>query len=265
MAEKGGYKHFMLKEIHEQPWAVRETLRGRASVETGTGVPARRSRSPSRRCATIERVVIVACGTSWHAGAGRQVPDRRLARVPVEVDYGSEFRYRDPIVDDEHAGDRDHAVGRDGGHAGGAARSEDDRARAASRSATSSAAWRRARPTARSTRTPGRRSASRRPRRSRRSSWRCTCWRIYLGQIARHAGAGRGAAASSTALTQLPLLLEQTLKCEPSDRGDCQALLPAQRLPLPRPRHQLPDRARRRAQAEGDLVHPRRGLPGRAR
>ena len=186
----------------------------------------------------------------------------QLARVPVEVDYGSEYRYRSPIVTPQHARGRHHAVGRDRRHARGAARGEAATAPAASRSATSSAAWRPGRPTARSTRTPGRRSASRRPRRSRRSSWRCICWRC--------ASARRAASLSPEAskphvdaLLQLPQLLEQTLKLAPADRGDRRALPQPHRLPVPRPRHQLSDRARGRAEAEGDLVHPRRRLSGR--
>ena len=143
-----------------------------------------RSRSPTRRCSDVERVVILACGTSWHAALVGKFLIESLARVPVDVDYGSEYRYRDPIVVEEHAGRRHHAVGRDRRHAGGAARGARRRARAASPSATSSAAWRRARPTARSTPTPGRRSASPRPRRSPRSSSRCTCWRSTSARFA---------------------------------------------------------------------------------
>ena len=134
--------------------------------------------------------------------------------MPVEVDYGSEYRYRSPIVADEHAGGRDHAVGRDRRHAGGAARGQAAAAPAASRSATSSAAWRRARPTARSTRTPARRSASRRPRPSRRSSSRCICSALRLGQ-ARGALSPEASKPHIDALLQLPQLLEQTLKLAP--------------------------------------------------
>ena len=99
MAEKGGYKHFMLKEIHEQPWAVRETVLGRASVETGhvflgeMGIGDEDLRA-------VDRVVVLACGTSWHAGLVGKFMIEQLAKLPVEVDYGSEYRYRDPIVDD---------------------------------------------------------------------------------------------------------------------------------------------------------------------
>ncbi|MGB2625892.1 MAG: glutamine--fructose-6-phosphate transaminase (isomerizing) [Candidatus Acidiferrum sp.] len=98
MAEKGGYKHFMQKEIFEQPRAVRDTLLGRISQDTGRvfideiGLTEAQLRG-------FENVRIVACGTSWHAGLAGKFMIERLARIPVEVDYGSEFRYRDPIID----------------------------------------------------------------------------------------------------------------------------------------------------------------------
>jgi glucosamine--fructose-6-phosphate aminotransferase (isomerizing) len=98
MAEKAGYAHFMLKEIHEQPWAVRETVLGRTSVESGR-VFLEEMQLDQAALTSIERVVILACGTSWHAGLVGKFLIEELARVPVEVDYSSEFRYREPIVD----------------------------------------------------------------------------------------------------------------------------------------------------------------------
>jgi glucosamine--fructose-6-phosphate aminotransferase (isomerizing) len=99
MAEKAGYRHFMLKEIHEQPWAVRETILGRTSLETGR-VFLEEMHLSQEVLAGIERVVILACGTSWHSGLVGKFLIEEIARVPVEVDYGSEFRYRKPIVDE---------------------------------------------------------------------------------------------------------------------------------------------------------------------
>ena len=99
MAEKAGYPHFMLKEIHEQPWAVRETVLGRTSVESGRVFLEELHIDPAT-FAAVERVVILACGTSWHAGLVGKFLIEELARVPVEVDYSSEFRYREPIVND---------------------------------------------------------------------------------------------------------------------------------------------------------------------
>jgi glucosamine--fructose-6-phosphate aminotransferase (isomerizing) len=98
MAEKAGYRHFMLKEIHEQPWAVRETTIGRTSLESGH-VFLEEMHLSQEVLAGIERVVILACGTSWHSGLVGKFLIEEIARVPVEVDYGSEFRYRHPIVD----------------------------------------------------------------------------------------------------------------------------------------------------------------------
>ena len=97
MAEKAGYKHFMLKEIFEQPWAAQETLLGRASLES-TQVFLGELEIPETRLRTIERVVILACGTSWHAALVGKFVMEQLVGVPVEIDYGSEYRYRDPIV-----------------------------------------------------------------------------------------------------------------------------------------------------------------------
>jgi glucosamine--fructose-6-phosphate aminotransferase (isomerizing) len=100
MAEKGGYKHFMLKEIHEQPWAVRETVLGRVSEDTGAIFLDEMRISPED-LRGIRRVVMLACGTSWHAALVGKFLIEHLARLPVEVDYGSEYRYRDPIVGPE--------------------------------------------------------------------------------------------------------------------------------------------------------------------
>jgi glutamine---fructose-6-phosphate transaminase (isomerizing) len=97
MAEKAGYKHFMLKEIFEQPWAVKETVLGRASVESGR-VFLDEVEITDERLRALERIVILACGTSWHSGLVGKFLLEDLARLPVEVDYGSEFRYRDPII-----------------------------------------------------------------------------------------------------------------------------------------------------------------------
>ena len=97
MAEKAGYKHFMLKEIFEQPWAIKETLVGRLSMEQGD-VHLPEINLDSATLARISRVVLLACGTSWHAALVGKFLIEQLARIPVDVDYGSEYRYRQPIV-----------------------------------------------------------------------------------------------------------------------------------------------------------------------
>jgi glutamine---fructose-6-phosphate transaminase (isomerizing) len=97
-AEKGGYKHFMLKEIFEQPRAIRDTTLGRISLDTGKVFLSEMKISDDEfRHAT--KINIAACGTSWHAATAGKFMIERLARVPVEVDYASEYRYRDPIAD----------------------------------------------------------------------------------------------------------------------------------------------------------------------
>ncbi|MET0648532.1 MAG: glutamine--fructose-6-phosphate transaminase (isomerizing) [Pyrinomonadaceae bacterium] len=97
MAEKGGFKHFMLKEIYEQPRAVRDTVQGRISLDTGRIYMDEMNITPDE-FKSFDRVLIAACGTSWHAGLAGKYMIEQLARVPVEVDYASEFRYRDPVM-----------------------------------------------------------------------------------------------------------------------------------------------------------------------
>ena len=95
--EKGGYEHFMLKEIHEQPNAITDTYRGRMLVDKGiirmAGID-----DNMERIANAKRIIIVACGTSWHAGLVAEYIFEDIARIPVEVEYASEFRYRNPVI-----------------------------------------------------------------------------------------------------------------------------------------------------------------------
>ena len=102
-AEKGGYKHFMLKEIFEQPRAIRDTTLGRISLDTGQVFLAE-MKLPEESFRQARNIHIAACGTSWHAATAGKFMIERLARMPVEVDYASEFRYRDPILDQRTIG-----------------------------------------------------------------------------------------------------------------------------------------------------------------
>jgi glucosamine--fructose-6-phosphate aminotransferase (isomerizing) len=102
-AEKAGYKHFMLKEINEQPRAIRDTTLGRVSLTTGH-VFLEQLDVTDHELRTASQITIAACGTSWHAGLAGKFMIERLARLPVDVDYASEYRYRDPIADP-------HAIG----------------------------------------------------------------------------------------------------------------------------------------------------------
>lgn len=99
MAEKGGYKHFMLKEIHEQPRAVRDTIAGRLREETGD-IYLEDLKYDDATLKTVQRMVIVACGTSWHAALTGKFLIEGHCRIPVEVDIASEFRYRKPVIDE---------------------------------------------------------------------------------------------------------------------------------------------------------------------
>src|SRR4051812_2769366 len=96
-AEKGGHKHFMLKEIYEQPTAARDTILGRVSQEQGK-IFLPDLNIPEQTFRALQKVTIIACGTSWHAGLVGKYLIEALAQVPVEVDYGSEYRYRNPII-----------------------------------------------------------------------------------------------------------------------------------------------------------------------
>jgi glucosamine--fructose-6-phosphate aminotransferase (isomerizing) len=97
-AQKGGYKHFLLKEIHEQPQALIDTMRGRISQDEGRVVLGELD-AIADQLGDIRRLTLVACGTAWHACLVGKYLIERFARLPVEVDYGSEFRYRDPVID----------------------------------------------------------------------------------------------------------------------------------------------------------------------
>jgi glucosamine--fructose-6-phosphate aminotransferase (isomerizing) len=97
-ARKGGYRHFMLKEIHDQPRAVADTFRGRISLKEGE-VSLEDIRLTANEARQIERVHLVACGTAWHACLVGKFMIEEIAQIPAEVDYGSEFRYRSPLMD----------------------------------------------------------------------------------------------------------------------------------------------------------------------
>jgi glucosamine--fructose-6-phosphate aminotransferase (isomerizing) len=97
MLEKGGYEHFMLKEIYEQPRSIRDCMRGRIYPQQGK-VQLGGIKEYTDKLKNIDRIIIVACGTSWHAGLVGEYLIEEYARVPVEVEYASEFRYRNPII-----------------------------------------------------------------------------------------------------------------------------------------------------------------------
>jgi glucosamine--fructose-6-phosphate aminotransferase (isomerizing) len=101
MAEKGGFKHFMLKEIYEQPRSVRDTVQGRISLDSGQVFLDEMSNITEADFKRFTSIKIAACGTSWHAGLAGKYMIEQLARIPVDVDYASEFRYRNPVMDED--------------------------------------------------------------------------------------------------------------------------------------------------------------------
>lgn len=100
MLEKGGYEHFMLKEIYEQPRSIRDCMRGRIYPSQGK-VQLGGLKEYADKLKNVDRIIIVACGTSWHAGLVGEYLIEEYARVPVEVEYASEFRYRNPIISEK--------------------------------------------------------------------------------------------------------------------------------------------------------------------
>jgi glucosamine--fructose-6-phosphate aminotransferase (isomerizing) len=211
MAEKAGYKHFMLKEIFEQPWAVKETVLGRTSVESGqvfleeVGLRAEVLRD-------IERVVILACGTSWHAGLVGKFMIETLARVPVDVDYGSEYRYRDPIVSKNTLA---IVITQSGETADTLAALREAKKKGARSIAICNVVGSMA-----TRETDGTVYTHAGPEIGVASTKAFTAQLVALHLLAVYLGQIRGALTPDTArphldaLTQLPLLLEQTLKCE---------------------------------------------------
>ncbi len=98
--EKGGYDHFMLKEIYEQPRSIQDSLRGRLLLDNGI-VQLGGISDYEQKIAKAKRIIMIACGTSWHAGLVGEYLFEDLARIPVEVEYASEFRYRNPIINED--------------------------------------------------------------------------------------------------------------------------------------------------------------------
>ncbi len=212
MAEKAGYKHFMLKEIFEQPMAVKETVLGRASVETGR-VFLHEIQIPDAALREVERVVILACGTSWHAGLVGKFLFETLARLPVDVDYGSEYRYRDPIVSENTL----TVVITQSGETADTLAALREAKKKGSRSiaicnVVGSMATRE---------TDGTVYTHAGPEIGVASTKAFTSQLVALHLLAMYLGQIRGTLKPEQAkphlesLTQLPLLLEQTLKCEP--------------------------------------------------
>ena len=212
MAEKAGFRHFMLKEIFEQPLAVRETVLGRASRESGR-VFLNEIEIPDQALREVERIVILACGTSWHSALVAKFLFETLARVPVEVDYGSEYRYRDPIVPSRTLA---VVITQSGETADTLAALRQAKKKGAHSisicNVVGSMATRETDGTVYTHAGPEIGVASTKAFTTQIVALHLLA--IYLGQV-RGALSPGGSKVHIEALTQLPLLLEQTLKCEP--------------------------------------------------
>ena len=213
MAEKAGYKHFMLKEIFEQPWAVKETVLGRVSVETGR-VFLQEIEIPDSVLREIERVVILACGTSWHAALVGKFLIESLARLPVDVDYGSEYRYRDPILSRHTLA---IVITQSGETADTLAALREAKKKGARSIAICNVVGSMA-----TRETEGTVYTHAGPEIGVASTKAFTSQLVALHLVAAYLGQIRGTLSPDAArphldaITQLPLLLEQTLKCEPA-------------------------------------------------
>jgi glutamine---fructose-6-phosphate transaminase (isomerizing) len=175
-AEKGEYRHFMHKEIHEQVRSLTDTISGRVDFEEGRVCLAQLNLT-HELAQRIRKIYITACGTAAHAGMVGKVLIEHIARIPVEVDIASEFRYRDPIVDEDTVV---LAISQSGETADTLAAMEEARHTAGcccGRSSTPSARRPCASQMATSRCRPARRSAWPRPKLSPRPWWICTCWR----------------------------------------------------------------------------------------
>ena len=225
----------MLKEIFEQPWAVKETVLGRASQESGK-IFLQEIEIPDQTLREVERIVILACGTSWHSALVAKFLFETLARVPVEVDYGSEYRYRDPIVAKNtlaivitQSGETaDTLAALREGEEGGPQHLHLQRRRQHGDARADGTVYTHAGPEIG--------VASTKAFTTQIVALHLLA--MYLGQIRGHADAGGGEAAHrrAHAAAAAPRADAQV---RAAHRGDCQAVLPAQRFPVSGPRHQL--------------------------
>ena len=257
MAEKGGFKHFMLKEIFEQPRAVRDTTLGRVSLDTGKVFLDEMdiSEDDFRK---LQHVSIAACGTSWHAGLAAKFMIERLAKVPVEVDYASEYRYRDPLTGPN---DLNILITQSGETADTIAAMRESRSKGAKTlgvcNVVGSMIARESNGTIYTHAGPEIGVASTKAFTAQLTA--LFLFAVYLGEV-------RGTVSSDeakkllTELTLIPGKLEALARRRRRDRRAGQALSPRAGFPLPRTRYSLSDRPRRRAEDEGNFLHPRRRL-----
>jgi glucosamine--fructose-6-phosphate aminotransferase (isomerizing) len=215
-AEKGGYRHFMLKEIHEQPRAMRDTLLGRIGLEEGE-VHLEELGAVASELSRAQRILLLACGTSWHAALVGKFLVEELAGLPTDVDYGSEFRYRSPLVPQ---GTVAVAISQSGETADTLAAFREARARGAVPLAICNV------PGSMLTReAAGTLLTHAGPEIGVASTKAFTAQLVALALLALHLGRARGrlrpeeCRAHLEALTRVPQQMEQTLACEPLVEG----------------------------------------------
>ena len=259
MAEKAGYKHFMLKEIFEQPRAVQETVLGRVSEERGT-VHLGEVDISHDELRRIEQVVILACGTSWHAGLVGKFLIEQLAKLRVDVDYGSEYRYRDPLADSRTL---TVVITQSGETADTLAALREAQGKGATSIAICNVVGSMATRDA-----DGTIYTHAGPEIGVASTKAFTAQLVALNLLALYLAQVRGTLASDEAqrqiegLTQLPGLLQHTLRCDTAVAGIAKRFYRRSNFFVSRAWYQLSHRARGRPQAQGDLIYPRRRLSG---
>jgi glucosamine--fructose-6-phosphate aminotransferase (isomerizing) len=253
MVEKGGFKHYMLKEIYEQPRAVRDTVVGRVSQETGRVYldEMEISKEEFRRFTSIKAV---ACGTSLHAAMAGKYMFEELARIPVEVDYASEFRYRKPIIDDKTLIVAISQSGETADTLAAVRESKEQGAKILSICNVRGSMLMRE--------SHGAILTHAGPEIGVASTKAFTSQMTVLYLLALYLAQQRSLISEQEsiehvqALNSLPVKMEALLDCD--EQIERLARVPSGTgLPVPGPRDHFPDRARGRAQAERDIVHPR--------
>ena len=260
-AEKGGHRHFMLKEIYEQASAARETILGRVSLDQGQ-IFLEDLHIPDETLRALEKVTLIACGTSWHAGLIGKYLIEALAQLPVEVDYGSEYRYRSPIV-----AAKELAIGitQSGETADTLAALREARGKGAHTiticNVVGSMATREA---------DGTVYTHAGPEIGVASTKAFTSQLVALHLFRALPGLNfRGSLAAETIrpliaeLLHIPQVIEQAVKASQLTERVAERFHSRTDFPVRRPRHQLSDRTRGSVEAQGNFVHPRRGVPGR--
>ena len=259
MAEKGGFKHFMLKEIYEQPRAVRDTTLGRVSLDSGK-VFLDEMDITEEDFRNLSKVHIAACGTSWHAALAGKFMIERLAKLPVEVDYASEFRYRDPLTG---PGDLCILITQSGETADTIAAMRESRAKGAKTlgicNVVGSMIAREANGTIYTHAGPEIGVASTKAFTAQLTA--LFLFAVYLGQIRGTIDADHSKIAAGRADEDS----RQAGVAVDARRGDGRSgegISPRFRLSVPGARHTLSHRAGRRVEAEGNFLHSRRGISG---